>query len=114
MGHEAQPSLGGFKMSSNFWFGLHFAFVTLSHFLVIVLAISTVVNFFTSNASLLDRGRRFAIVFFMTALGINHITSTNSKCILTTLENEARVREKREEVGDFLPRYYQTIKRICP
>lgn len=99
-------------MSSNFWFLLHFFFVTLSHFLVVILACSMVVNFYKSQASLLDRLRRFAIIFFLTALGINHITSTNSKCILTTLENGARVREGKEEVGDFLPRYYETLRRL--
>lgn len=99
-------------MSSNFWFWLHFFFVTVSHFLVVILAISTVVNFFKSNASLLDRSRRFAIVFFLTALGVNHITSSSSKCILTTLENDARTREGKEEVGDFLPRYYVKFKEI--
>lgn len=99
-------------MSSAFWFWLHFFFVTISHFLVIVLAISTVVNFFKSSASLLDRGRRFAIIFFLTVLGVNHITSTNSKCILTTLENNARVREGIKEAGDFLPRYYVKFKEL--
>jgi len=99
-------------MSSSTWFYIHFFFVTLSHFLVIILAISTVVNFCKSNAALLDRGRRFAIVFFLTALGVNHITSSSSKCILTTLENGARVREGKVEVGDFLPRYYEAFKRV--
>lgn len=99
-------------MSSNFWFWLHFFFVTLSHFLVIVLAVATVNTFLKSNASLLDRLRRFAIVFFLTALGINHITSSSSKCVLTTLENEARVREGKEQVGDFLPRYYRKIREL--
>lgn len=99
-------------MSSNFWFWLHFFFVTLSHFLVVVLGISMVTNFIKSQASLIDRLRRFAIIFFLTALGINHITSTNSKCILTTLENNARIKESKAEVGEFLPRYYETIKRF--
>jgi hypothetical protein len=99
-------------MTSEFWFWLHFFFVTLSHFFVVILAISMVTNFITSNASLLDRLRRFAIIFFLTALGINHITSTNSKCVLTTLENNARKKEGLAEVGDFLPRYYETIKRF--
>jgi hypothetical protein len=99
-------------MSSNFWFCLHFFFVTLSHFLVLVLAISTVTNFIKSNADILDRLRRFAIIFFITALGINHITSTSSKCILTTLENGARVKEGKQEVGDFLPRYYETLRKL--
>lgn len=97
-------------MSSSFWFMSHFLFVTLSHFLVILLTISTVVTFCKSSASFLDRARRFSIVFFLTVLGVNHITSTNSKCILTTLENSARVREGQKELGDFLPRYYETIK----
>lgn len=99
-------------MSSHFWFWLHFFFVTISHFLVIILAISTVVNFFKSTASLLDRSRRFAIVFFLTTLGVNHITSSSSKCILTTLENSSRVREGKVEVGDFLPRYYVKFKEL--
>ena len=99
-------------MSSNFWFSLHFAFVTLSHFLVLILAISTVVNFCKSNASLLDRSRRFAIVFFLTTLGVNHITSSSSACVLTTLENAARVREGKGSVGDFLPRYYVQFKEL--
>lgn len=94
-------------MSSNFWFWTHFVLVTVSHFLVLVLAVSTVVNFCKSNATLLDRARRFAIVFFITVLGVNHITSSRSQCILTTLESKARVREGREAVKDFLPRYYE-------
>jgi hypothetical protein len=99
---------GGF-VSSNGYFWLHFAFVTLSHFLVVVLAISTIRNFIVSEASLLDRGRRFAIVFFLTVLGVNHLTNTSSKCVLTTLENEARAKEGKELVGDFMPRYYKEI-----
>lgn len=97
-------------MSSDFWFWLHAFLVTMSHFLVLVLAISTVVNFVKSNASLLDRWRRFAIIFFITVFGINHVTNANSKCVLTTLENEALVREGKEQVGDFLPRYYRGIR----
>lgn len=99
-------------MSSNFYFWLHFILVTISHFLVIVLAISTVANFLRSNAPLLDRGRRFAIIFFLTVLGVNHLTNTSSKCLLTTLENEARVKEGKEQVGDFMPRYYCRIGRL--
>jgi hypothetical protein len=99
-------------MSSAFWFWTHFFFVTLSHFLVVILAISMVTNFIKSNASLIDRLRRFAIVFFLTALGINHITNASSKCILSTLENEARAREGKEVVGDFLPRYYRKLKEL--
>jgi hypothetical protein len=90
-------------MSSAFWFW--------SHFLVGVLAVSTVVNFVKSNASLLDRLRRFAIVFFLAVFGVNHITSSNSKCILTTIENGARKKEGKEELGDFLPRYYETLRK---
>ncbi len=82
----------------------------MSHLLVIVLVISTVTNFFKSSAPILDRARRFAIIFFITVLGVNHLTNANSKCILTTLENGARVQEQKEEAGDFLPRYYRTIK----
>jgi hypothetical protein len=96
-------------MSSNGYFWLHFAFVTISHFLVVVLAISTVKQFFNSTAPLIDRGRRFAIVFFLTVLGVNHLTNTSSKCVLTTLENEARAKEGKELVGDFMPRYYKRI-----
>lgn len=99
-------------MSSSFWFWLHFTLVTMSHFLVGVLAVSTVVNFIKSNASLLDRLRRFAIIFFIAVFGVNHVTSANSKCILTTLENGARVREGKPEQGDFLPRYYQKIREL--
>lgn len=99
-------------MSSTFWFITHFILVTLSHFLVLVLIVSMFVNFFKSSASLLDRLRRFAIIFFITALGVNHITNANSKCILTTLENDAREKEGKELVGDFLPRYYEIIKRM--
>lgn len=99
-------------MSSNFYFWLHFVFVTISHFLVVVLAISTVKQFFASTAPLIDRGRRFAIVFFLTVLGVNHLTNTSSKCLLTTLENEARVKEGKEQIGDFMPRYYRTIGRF--
>ena len=99
-------------MSSNFWFWSHFILVTLSHLLVVVLVISTVRNFIVSEAPLLDRGRRFAIVFFLTVLGVNHLTNANSKCILTTLENAARVSEGKAEVGDFLPRYYKSIRRF--
>jgi hypothetical protein len=96
-------------MSSNFWFWTHFFFVTLSHFFVVVLAISTIKQFFNSTAPLLDRARRFSIVFFLTVLGVNHLTNTNSKCILTTLENEARAKEGKEPVGDFMPRYYKVF-----
>lgn len=96
-------------MTSNFYFWTHFVLVTLSHFLVVVLAISTVKQFFVSTAPLLDRGRRFAIVFFLTVLGVNHLTNASSKCVLTTLENQARVKEGKEEVGDFMPRYYKKI-----
>jgi hypothetical protein len=99
-------------MSSTFWFVTHFVLVTVSHLLVVVLAMSMVVNFFKSSAPLLDRLRRFAIIFFITCLGVNHITNANSRCILTTLENAARVREGKAEVGDFLPRYYETIKHL--
>lgn len=94
-------------MSSQFWFWTHFVLVTLSHFLVVILAISTIRQFANSTAPLLDRARRFAIVFFLTVLGVNHLTNTSSKCILTTLENEARAKEGKEAVGDFLPRYYK-------
>jgi hypothetical protein len=97
-------------MSSNFYFWTHFVLVTLSHILVVVLTISTISNFFKSSAPFLDRGRRFAIVFFLTVLGVNHLTNTNSKCVLTTLENEARVQEGKSEVGDFLPRYYRVFR----
>lgn len=96
-------------MSSSFWFWTHFILVTLSHFLVVILAISTIRQFCNSTAPLLDRGRRFAIVFFITVLGVNHLTNTSSKCILTTLENEARVKEGKEQVGDFLPRFYKVF-----
>lgn len=96
-------------MTSSFWFWTHFVLVTLSHFLVVVLAISTVKQFFSSTAPVLDRARRFAIVFFLTVLGVNHLTNTNSKCILTTLENEARAKEGKEVVGDFLPRFYKVF-----
>jgi hypothetical protein len=99
-------------MTSSFFFWSHFVLVTLSHFLVVVLAISLVVNFVKSNASLLDRLRRFAIVFFLTVLGVNHITSSQSQCILTTLESKARIAEGLEPVKDFLPRYYDTIAGI--
>lgn len=96
-------------MSSQFWFWTHFVLVTLSHFLVVILTISTIRQFCNSTAPLLDRGRRFAIVFFITVLGVNHLTNTSSKCILTTLENEARVKEGKEQVGDFLPRFYKVF-----
>lgn len=96
-------------MNSTFFFVLHFILVTLSHFLVGVLAVSTVVNFFKSNATLLDRLRRFSIIFFLTVMGVNHITSSRSQCILTTLESKARVKEGKTPVKDFLPRYYDTI-----
>jgi hypothetical protein len=96
-------------MSSSFYFWTHFVLVTISHFLVVVLAISTVMNFIRSTAPLLDRGRRFAIIFFLTVLGVNHLTNTSSKCLLTTLENEARAKEGKEQVGDFMPRYYKSI-----
>lgn len=97
-------------MSSNFWFWTHFGLVTLSHILVVILAISMFVNFLTSTASLLDRLRRFAIVFFIAVFGINHITNNNSKCILTTMENDSRAKEGKEPVGDFMPRYYEVFK----
>lgn len=96
-------------MSSDFWFWCHFVLVTISHLLVIVLAVSMVTNFIRSTAPLLDRARRFAIIFFLTVLGVNHLTNANSKCILTTFENEARAREGKELVGDFLPRYYRVF-----
>lgn len=97
-------------MSSDFWFYLHAFLVTLSHFLVLILLVSTLVNFVKSSASFLDRGRRFAIVFFIAVFGINHVTNANSKCILTTLENEALQREGKPAVGDFLPRYYRAMR----
>lgn len=96
-------------MSSSFWFWTHFVLVTLSHILVVILAISTIKQFFASTAPFLDRARRFAIVFFLTVLGVNHLTNTNSKCILTTLENQARVKEGKDQVGDFMPRYYKVF-----
>ena len=99
-------------MTSNFFFVTHFCLVTVSHFLVGVLAVSTVVNFFKSNASLLDRLRRFSIIFFLAVLGVNHITSSRSQCILTTLESKALVKEGKSPVKDFLPRYYETIAKI--
>jgi hypothetical protein len=83
--------------------------VTISHFLVGVLAVSMVLNFVRSSAPILDRLRRFAIIFFLTVLGVNHLTNTNSKCLLTTLENEARAKEGKEAVGDFMPRFYRVF-----
>lgn len=96
-------------MSSNFWFWTHFILVTLSHFLVGVLVITTIRNFYTSDAKILDRLRRIAIVFFIAVFGVNHITSSNSQCILTTLESKARIKEGKNPVNDFLPRYYDKI-----
>lgn len=97
-------------MSSQFYFWTHFFFVTVSHFLVLVLGYSMVFNFIRSDAKLIDRLRRFAIIFFLTVVGVNHVTNVSSKCILTTLENEARVKEGKEPVGEFLPRYYDVFK----
>jgi hypothetical protein len=99
-------------MSSTFFFWTHFVLVTLSHFLVLVLAVSMVTNFVKSNASLLDRLRRFAMIFFITVLGVNHLTSSKSECILTTMENRARVVEGKAPVGEFLPRYYRKIEEL--
>lgn len=96
-------------MSSDFWFWSHFVLVTISHFLVVILTISTIKQFFVSTLPFLDRGRRLATMFFIVMLGVNHLTNTSSKCILTTMENEARAKEGRTLVGDFMPRYYRTI-----
>lgn len=94
-------------MSSSFWFWTHFVLVTISHFLVVILTISTIKQFFSSTAPFLDRARRFSIVFFLTVLGVNHLTNSSSKCVLTTLENQARVREGKVPVGEFMPRFYK-------
>jgi len=97
-------------MNSTFWFWSHFILVLFSHFFVGVLTLSAVTNFIKSNAPMLDRLRRFSIIFFIAVLGVNHLTNTNSKCILTTLENEARIVEGKEQVGDFLPRFYEVFR----
>lgn len=96
-------------MSSQFWFWTHFVLVTLSHLFVAVLAISTAKDFLRSKAPMLKKLRRLGVIFFLTVLGVNHLTNTNSKCIITTLENSARIIEGKEVVGDFLPRYYRVF-----
>ncbi len=96
-------------MNSEIFFWTHFALVTVSHFFVGVLAVYTVHHFFRSNRSLLDRLAKVAIIFFLTVLGVNHITSSRSPCILTTLESKARVKEGKSPVKDFLPRYYEVF-----
>lgn len=78
--------------------------------MVVFLVVGMFTTFTRSSAPLTDKLRRLAIVFFLTVFGVNHITNANSKCILTTLENTARIKENKTEVGDFLPRYYETIK----
>lgn len=50
--------------------------------------------------------------FFSSTYIINHITSVDGFCVLTSLENFYRKKEGLPAVGSFLPRFYRLCRRL--
>lgn len=92
-----------------FWF--HFFIVSLAHLAAIALPISLIWFIIGLEATWQLKVTIGCMSFFMSVLGINHVTSKDSVCCLTTLENHYRKKEGAEASGEYIPRYYKLISK---
>lgn len=91
---------------------LHFAILTIAHVAAIALPISLIWLILVLDTNWPLTVCLSCISFFMSVLGVNHVTQKDSVCCLTTLENYHLKKEGSEEVGEYIPRYYRKIRQI--
>ncbi len=92
-----------------FWF--HFFVVSLAHLAAIALPVSLIWFIIALDATWQLKTIISCVSFFVSVLGINHVTSKDSVCCLTTLENHYRKKEGCEQAGEYIPRYYRLISK---
>lgn len=98
------------KSTIVYW--THFVLVTLAHVAAIALPVSLVWFILALDSAWQLKVILFCVAFFVSILGINHVTSKDSVCVLTTLENYYQKLEGDEIKGEYIPRYYKRVRSI--
>jgi hypothetical protein len=101
-----------FMIRSKIVFWFHFLIVTAAHLAAIALPISLIWFILALDATWQLKTTISCVSFFVSVLGINHVTSKDSVCVLTTLENYYRNKENKASAGEYIPRYYDIIRKV--
>jgi hypothetical protein len=97
---------------SNLVYWIHFLIVSMAHVAALALPISLMWFIVGLDAPWQLKTTISCVAFYVSVLGVNHVTSKDSICCLTTLENYYHQKEGSKTKGEYIPRYYSKIRSI--